>query len=134
MIDPESKEIITFRLKESTESLSDASILFRNGSYRSSINRAYYAMFYSVTALLVNKGISTSKHSGAIACFDKEYVMTKIFGKELSKSLHRAFELRQESDYAELNDAEEEDASLLLQDATEFVNQIKNYIEESIFK
>lgn len=91
-------------------------------------------MFYSVTALLINKGISTSKHSGAIACFDKEYVMTKIFGKELSKSLHRAFELRQESDYAELIEVDKEDAELLLKEATEFVNQIKNFIQESIFK
>lgn len=133
MIEPEKKEIISFRLKEAEESLSDAIILFNNKSYRSSVNRAYYSMFYSVIALLVNKGISTSKHSGAIACFDKEYVKENVFKKELSKSLHRAFQLRQESDYAELNEIEEEEASDLIQDATEFIDTIKEYIHNSLF-
>jgi len=34
------------------------------GFYGVAVSRAYYAMFYSVSALLASKGISRSKHSG----------------------------------------------------------------------
>lgn len=33
--------------------------------YDVAIGRAYYGMFYSATALLLTRGISRSKHSGA---------------------------------------------------------------------
>jgi uncharacterized protein (UPF0332 family) len=62
------------------------------------MNRLYYAMFYAVLALLQAKHLGTSKHSGAIALFDREFVKTGIFPKELSMALHRAFALRQKGD------------------------------------
>jgi uncharacterized protein (UPF0332 family) len=41
------------------------------------MNRLYYAMFYAVLALLQEKEMGTSKHSGAIALFDREFVVPK---------------------------------------------------------
>ncbi len=70
---------------------------------RSVINRAYYAMFYSLLALFASKGMGTSKHAGVIAIFDREYVKTGIFPKEMSRILHKAFYLRQDSDYKEFS-------------------------------
>jgi len=70
-------------------------------SNRAIINRLYYAMFYAILALLQENQLSTSKHTGAIALFDREFVKKGIFDKELSKTLHRAFELRQKGDYME---------------------------------
>ena len=40
-----------------------------------------------------------SKHSGVISLFDIEFVQKGIFLKEMSKDFHKAFELRQVSDY-----------------------------------
>ncbi|MCB1193720.1 MAG: HEPN domain-containing protein [Leptospiraceae bacterium] len=51
----ERKDFILFRLKEAEESYKDAVLLFHNKSYRSSTNRAYYSMFYGVTAKRYNK-------------------------------------------------------------------------------
>jgi len=56
-------------------------------------------MFYATLALLEKIGKIPSKHSGAISLFDKEFVQKGIFPKELSKSLHKAFEARQIADY-----------------------------------
>lgn len=105
--------LIEFRLVEASDSLKEAEVLLQSGmSFRSVMNRLYYAMFYAVLALLQNKSMGTSKHSGAIALFDREYVKTGVFSKETSKALHRAFELRQVGDYMEdtivtLSDIEE---------------------------
>jgi uncharacterized protein (UPF0332 family) len=75
----ELKAIVKYRLEEAEESLKDATLLFDSGgSLRSVINRSYYAMFYAILALIAAKGAGSSKHSGAISIFDREYVK-KIF-------------------------------------------------------
>ena len=48
------------------------------GLLRPSVNRSYYAMIYAVLALLALKRKETSKHSGAISIFDKEFVKEPV--------------------------------------------------------
>ncbi len=58
--------LFAYRLAEAEETLSDAHTMLENGvSARSIVNRAYYAMFYSVIALLLVRKVEhkTSKHS-----------------------------------------------------------------------
>ena len=99
----ELKAILKYRLKQADESIKEAEILLNSGgSFRSVINRSYYAMFYSALALISQKGTGTSKHSGVLSIFDREYVKTKVLPKEMSKLFHQAFFLRQECDYSEL--------------------------------
>jgi len=74
MIDEQLKTLIKYRLDQSYETLKESEILLKKNAFRGAINRAYYAMFYSVLALLSVKKLGTSKHSGAISLFDKEFV------------------------------------------------------------
>jgi uncharacterized protein (UPF0332 family) len=89
-------------------------------------------MFYAVLALTVIEGYQTSKHSGVIAFFDKEYIKTGIFSKGLSKKMHLAFEQRQAQDYGEFTEIDQAIAQEILTDARQFVEQINNYLESSI--
>jgi uncharacterized protein (UPF0332 family) len=99
------RSLIEYRLTQARDSLKEADVLQQSGmSLRSVMNRLYYSMFYTVLALLQNKELGTSKHSGAISLFDREYVKTGLFPREMSKALHRAFELRQIGDYMEQTD------------------------------
>ena len=59
-----------YRIQQANESLNEAEILQREQAWRGAINRAYYAMYYAVTALTVVQGYSTSKHAGVIAFFE----------------------------------------------------------------
>jgi len=69
--------LIRYRLSQARDSLREADVLLREGmSYRSVMNRLYYAMFYALLALLQDKQVGTSKHSGAISLFDREFVKT----------------------------------------------------------
>ena len=43
-------------------------------AHGTSINRAYYAMFYAVLAFLVLEKKETPKHGGVIAIFDRDFV------------------------------------------------------------
>ena len=61
-------ELIKYRLKEAEDSIKEAEVLLKEDmSMRAVMNRLYYAMFYSVLALLQEKEMGTSKHAGAIS-------------------------------------------------------------------
>ena len=59
--------LLRYRMQQADETFHEAEILFNESAYRGTINRAYYAMFCAVLALLARRRLGTSKHSGAIA-------------------------------------------------------------------
>lgn len=123
------EELIKYRLKEAEDSIKEAEVLLREGmSMRAVMNRLYYAMFYAVLALLQEKEMGTSKHGGAISLFDREFVKTGIFDNELSKTLHRAFELRQKGDYMEQAEVTKSDVDEMLPKTKEFVGKTKVHL------
>ena len=126
------KILIEYRLEQAKEALKDAEILLSKGSPRGVINRAYYAMFYSLLALVTELGKGSSKHSGIIAIFDRYFVKEGKFPKEMSKSIHKAFKLRQISDYRELIEITQEDAKEILNKAKEFVFNIRKYFDKKL--
>jgi len=122
-------ELIKYRLKEAEDSIKEAEVLLKEGmSMRAVMNRLYYAMFYTVLALLQEKELGTSKHSGAISMFDREFIKTGIFDKDMSKILHRAFELRQKGDYMEQAEVTKEDVDEMLPKTKDFVSVIKAHL------
>jgi len=121
--------LIRYRLEQAQTSLEDAKFLLEGErSPQSIVNRAYYAMFYSALALLQKIGEVPSKHTGVIGLFDKEFVLKGIFPKKLSKDFHRAFELRQLSDYKTYEPISMEKAKDILTKAINFVKIIKEYL------
>ena len=90
-------------------------------------------MFYAVLGLLATHGLGTSKHSGIISLFDREFVKNGIFSKELSRSLHRAFDERQASDYGEMLEPDQELATDLFEQSQLFVEEIKIHLAKAGF-
>ncbi|MGA1824535.1 MAG: HEPN domain-containing protein [bacterium] len=123
------KEILfSYRLQQAEETLSDARKMLENNlSPRSIINRAYYSMFYVLLAIFIKTDINikTSKHSGIISFFDKEFIHTGKIEKRFSKMLHKMFKARQESDYKEFVELTEKDATDSVKLAGEFIKNIK---------
>ena len=124
MITTNTRALVKYRLDQADESLVAARVLHEKGLSRQSLNRAYYAMFYAVLALLATRKRETSKHSGAIALFDLEYVKPGIFAKNFSQWLHEAFDLRQRSDYAPDFAVTREDLEAVLQHASSFLTEV----------
>lgn len=95
----ESPALISYRLERASESLRAARIMLENGMLTFSMNRVYYAMFYSVQALLVSRKVSFSKHGQVKAYFNREMIKTGIFQTEMGRLYNKAFEYRQKFDY-----------------------------------
>lgn len=123
-------ELVQYRLNSAKERLHSAKVLLEDGSYKDSISRSYYAMFTAVRALLAIEGQDFSKHSGVISYFQREYIKTGKFDKKFSKYLSKAFQIRNNTDYADFFIVSQMDAEEQLNRAQEFYDTIEIYIQE----
>lgn len=74
--------LVSSRLQQAEDALREGQLLRQGKFYKGAVNRFYYAMFYAVLALLITRQLGTSKHSGAISLFDREFVKPGIFDKD----------------------------------------------------
>lgn len=123
------EELIKYRLMRAKETLEDAEILFDNDRRFSTVNRVYYAMFYAVNGLLLTKGLNSSKHSGVLSLFNKEFVNKGIVDKELGRFYNEMFEFRQKADYKDLVKFEGRDVKLWIKKGVSFVGKINDLAE-----
>lgn len=123
------KELMKYRLDMAEERLHSAKILLEDGSYKDSIGRSYYAMFTSIRALLALDGQDFSKHAGVIAYFQKEYIKTGRFDRKFSKYISQAFQIRNNTDYADFFMVSDKDALEQYKRAEEFLQEIKRYLQ-----
>lgn len=120
-----------YRLEMAKERLHSSKILLDDGCYKDSIGRSYYAMFTSVRALLAMEGQDFSKHAGVIAYFQKEFIKTGKFDKKYSKYISQAFQIRNNTDYADFFIVSVQDAKEQYEKASEFLEVIAKYLEDN---
>ncbi len=127
--DEKRQELIRYRLRQAEESLEEAAFLLSGKkSPRSVINRAYYAMFYAVLALLVNEPYASSKHTGVLAYFNKHFIKNGLLAESLGRSLNKAFELRQRGDYREYIELTHEQVAPFIDEAGTFISAVKKHL------
>ena len=117
-------------LKKADQSIKGAWLLFEEEMFGFSVSRAYYAMFYLVTAVLLAKGLIFSKHKAVVASFGQHFIKTDIFEPKFHRYLVEAFEQRQIGDYEVLEEITKETAEKSINRATEFSIAIKEYLTE----
>jgi len=105
-------------------SLAAAKRLSDAGDHDFAAARAYYAMFYVAEAALLEKGLSFSNHSAVISQFFEQFVKSGVVTKELHKSLHRAFLLRQEGDYMSVPNISAKTVEKLIEDTKTFLKEV----------
>ena len=110
--------------------IESAKLLFESQDYESCASRIYYAMFYSVEALLLLKKLSFSSHKGVLSAFGQHFVKTGVFSKDMSKKLNLAFEKRQLGDYGYTFVIDRVEARELLEIGKSFVNEIIQYLKK----
>ena len=121
--------LVARRMQQAAEALEDGRYLLAAGrGARTAVNRAYYAAFYAVLALLQALGKTPRKHRGVLALFDTECVRTGRLPKELSAALHQLFDARQEDDYRRLDPVLPEEATECIAVAEQFVQAIHDHM------
>lgn len=100
------------------------------GFYSSTVNRAYYAIFYAANALLSTQGLSRGKHSGVIAAFRRHFVKPGLIEAEYSDIYGRVMDNRHTGDYEVDVAIDPQVAEDDLGDAQRFVARVKHYLEQ----
>ena len=122
-------EYTKYRLELAAERVKVSKAMIDMEAYRDSINRSYYAIFTAVRALLAERNIDFKKHSAVISYFRREYIKTGLFDVKFSAYIGAAFRFRNDCDYEDFIFATREEAETQYQNAVEFVEAVKNYLE-----
>ena len=71
------------------------------GDYAFAINRAYYTVFYAISALFLEEGRRFAKHSGIRAALNRDIIKTGRLSRRDGELYNQLFRDRQEGDYIE---------------------------------
>ncbi len=111
--------------------LRSAAVLLELEDFDSCASRAYFAMFFSVQALLLHETASLPSKQGIRTAFLERYVDSGRLPSRAGEALQRAADLQELGDYGYGHAVSQPDAEYVLQEAEAFVNSLARLIEVS---
>lgn len=126
------KDLAMHRIETAKSDIKSAQILFDAGEYRSSNNRAYYGIYHAISAIHALDGNAYKKHKDALANFNKEYVKTEIFPRNVGRRISEAAEIRHASDYDDFYIATKAEAEEQIATAKEVLELVQKYCNDRI--
>lgn len=131
-MDNKTIEFSKYRLERAKETLKTAKVIFDIKDYTSANNRAYYAIFYGIRAVLALEKKDFKKHKDVIAYFNQHYVNTEIFPKKIGHKISVAQSTREDSDYDDKYIASPEKTQTQIETAEEFIDLVEKYINSKV--
>lgn len=108
-------------LKKAEVTVQAAKALDAGGYTDSAVSRAYYAMFYVAQALLLEQGLTFSKHGSLLAAFGQHLVKTGRVPAHFHRYLIDAYNVRITGDYKANSNLLPADSARMIQQAEAFV-------------
>lgn len=97
-----------------------------------SVNRSYYAMYYSARAMFINADADIPKtHSAMVGEFSRRFVESGMLPKSLGRDLNKVEEQRRYVDYIADEEIPLDVAAEVLDRATAFVNTAVAYLKRN---
>ncbi|TSC94309.1 MAG: HEPN domain-containing protein [Candidatus Berkelbacteria bacterium Athens1014_28] len=118
-----------FLTAEKRLEIAEASIKLEG--YADSVSRSYYAVFDIIRGMLELEKTVAKTQSGAIAKFSEIFIKTGKIDKKYSTLIKRMEKEREEADYKFKANINISDAKEAYNQAKEFVEEVKKYLEES---
>ncbi|WP_419029348.1 HEPN domain-containing protein, partial [Eisenbergiella tayi] len=112
------------------ETLEVAKELYASGKFRDSNNRSYYAAFYAIKAIYTIRGLDFKKHKTLLANFNKEYVATEIFPREIGRKISTLALIREQSDYNDFYMASKQESQQQVEIAEELITLVREYLNK----
>lgn len=125
------EDFARYRLNKAKETLETAEMIFNDGKdFTSANNRAYYAIFYAIRAVLAIEEIDFKRHKDVLAYFNKEYVNKEIFPKMIGRKISQAQKIREDSDYDDEYEPSFEKTEQQIKTAQELIELVEEYINK----
>lgn len=121
-------DVARHRLNVAKEDLDTAHLTFEAGQYRAANNRAYYSIFHTICAVLAKEGVAFKRHKDTLSYFNKNYVHTEIFPRELGRKIVKAEEIRHASDYDTFYIASKDVTAQQIETASKILELAEQYL------
>lgn len=115
-------------LDKASRAVHAAETLLREGDTDFAAGRAYYAMFYTAEALLIEKELRYRKHAGVHAAFGENFAKTGLLDSKFHRRLLDAFDKRIQGDCGVETFVTSEDVTSILGQAREFLAAARVYL------
>ena len=122
------------RLQQARDDLKSAQLNFSAGLLKAANNRAYYAIFHAVAAVLSLENVAFKRHKDTIAYFNNNYVRTEVFPRKIGRMISEAQEIRHASDYDVFYIAVKSDTEEQIAAAEEIIHLVEEYLEKDVSK
>jgi uncharacterized protein (UPF0332 family) len=130
MTSEERRDLVIYRIAKSKNTFGEIDLLVNNKLWNTAVNRLYYACYYAVIALLIDKGIETLTHAGARQMFGVHFIKTGLIERDSGKFYSHLFDLRQTGDYDDFIDFSKEQVLALLDPADKLIAQIESILNK----
>jgi hypothetical protein len=115
-------------LEGARQRLRSAEVLLREGLYRDSVSRAFYAFLDAADGALATKRIAPKSHSGTVDLFSMHFIKNELVDRKYGRWFKRIRKARLEADYSHERIFTEQEAAIALNQATEFVAAIEKLL------
>lgn len=129
-MDNKEKVLSLYRFENALSTLEIAEMCMEKKHYRDAINRCYYAVFYAIKSVLALEEVDFKRHKDVVAYFNKEYVATEIFPKDIGRKLGNLKTTREENDYDDFVFASVDEAETQMENTKYIVNCVKEYLKD----
>ena len=126
------RDLVLYRLETARNDLKSARALFFIEDYKGANNRAYYSIFHAINAVQAVSGKAYKRHKDAVANFNKDYVKTSVFPREMGRKIGQAEEIRHASDYDDFYIATREEAEEQIETGKQLLELIEEYIKRKL--
>ena len=130
-MDERQGDLSNYRIAEANDSLKVALHCLKEGLYKDSINRSYYAAFYAVKAVLALSTVDFKWYKDVMGYFNKEYVAKEIFSREIGRKLGTLQKVREKSDYDDFYIASKEKAEEQYETAELVIDVVREYLAKT---
>lgn len=120
------------RMDRADELLMESRLLLEKNAYKSSNNRAFYAIEKSIKALLATKEMEVLTHNGGLKQFNYLFIHKGdgTFTSDDYQKIAKAEQIRNASDYDDFYISSKEETREQVELAETFVNKVRKYLME----
>lgn len=124
----ERQELVKYRILKARETFNEVNLHISNSLWNTAVNRLYYACYFTVIALLIDKEIQPQTHSGVRQMFGLHFIKTGIIDNSIGKFFTDIYDLRQSSDYDDYVAFNQDDVLDLINPANELITKIESLL------
>lgn len=128
---PQKQDLINYKLEKADESLEEAKVLAASSHWNTVASRLYYAVFYSVNALLLDLDLIFKTHSGVKSLFHNHFIKNSKIEPKYGTFYNVLCNLRQVGDYEAFQTFIKEDIEPYILETETFIEMVKKILSKN---